>query len=465
MKRSLFALIGAAFLFSAAGALAASDAKQEKPAKAKPAAVKSAKPAKATAAAPVAVAEPQEIVLRHEVSGVPLDTLATLALRFNDEEAKLKTGSGRIVLQDAQGVADKTQLPHLALFNQDDALKMFGTRPRFRPLHQVMDADKQRFDAKTFYPQMVDAVDDLAGKMQALPMAMSLPVLFYNKAAFVKAKLDPDKPPKTWWALQETAGALRDAGYKCPLTTSRFAWVHIENVASQHGEPLVVKNGKQEQLGLNNLVNVKHIALLTSWYKSFYFLYFGPGNEGDDKFASGECAMLTGESALYARLAKMKPEFPLGIAALPYYDDVYGARPAHELPDGAALWVLAADKKPEQQVIARFISFLLQPEVQKEWVSATGYLPMTPAAVQALREAGGNPVLLERAERRLSMVKRDSARTRNESGFSRSRIRAILDEEIEFVWGNKKPAKEALDTAVLRAGPVLAQQPAATTKR
>lgn len=465
MKRSLFALIGAAFLFSAAGALAASDTKQEKPAKPKPAAVKSAKPAKATAAAPVAVAEPQEIVLRHGVSGVPLDTLATLALRFNDEEVKLKTGSGRIVLQDAQGVADKTQLPHLALFNQDDALKMFGTRPRFRPLHQVMDADKQRFDAKTFYPQMVDAVDDLAGKMQALPMAMSLPALFYNRAAFVKAKLDPDKPPKTWWELQETAGKLRDAGYKCPLTTSRFAWVHIENVASQHGEPLVVKNGKQEQLGLNNLVNVKHIALLTSWHKSFYFLYFGPGNEGDDKFASGECAMLTGESALYARLAKMKPEFPLGIAALPYYDDVYGARPAHELPDGAALWVLAADKKPEQQVIARFISFLLQPEVQKEWVRATGYLPMTPAAVQALRESGGNPVLLERAERRLSMVKRDAARTRNESGFSRSRIRAILDEEIEFVWGNKKPAKEALDTAVMRAGPVLAQQPSATTKR
>jgi sn-glycerol 3-phosphate transport system substrate-binding protein len=465
MKRSLFALIGAAFLFSAAGALAATEVKKDKPAKPKPAASQPAKAAATATGATAAVATQQEIVLRHGVSGASLDALATLTLRFNDAEAKLKTGSGRIVLQDTQGVADKTQLPHLALFDQDDALKMFGTRPRFRPLHQIMDADKQRFDAKSFYPQMVDAVDDLTGKMQALPMAMSLPVLFYNRAAFVKAKLDPDMPPKTWWALQETAGALRDAGYKCPLTTSRFTWVHVENVASQHGEPLVVKNGKQEQLGLNNLVNVKHLALLSSWYKSFYFLYFGPGNEGDDKFASGECAMLTGESALYARLAKMKPEFPLGIAALPYYDDVYGARPANELPDGAALWVLAADKKPEQQVIARFISFLLQPEVQKEWVRATGYLPMTPAAVQALRESGGNPVLLERAERRLSMVKRDAARTRNESGFGRSRIRAILDEEIEFVWGNKKPAKEALDTAVLRAGPVLAQQPSATTKR
>jgi sn-glycerol 3-phosphate transport system substrate-binding protein len=75
--------------------------------------------------------------------------------------------------------------------------------------------------------------------------------------------------------------------------------------------------------------------------------------------------------------------------------------------------------------------------------------------LKALRESGGDAAVLDRAERRLAMPKRDSARTRNED-FGRSRIRAILNEEIEFVWGNKKPAKEALDTAVLRSAPILA---------
>jgi sn-glycerol 3-phosphate transport system substrate-binding protein len=411
------------------------------------------------AAAGAVLAAPQEIMLRHGVSGVALDTLATLVLRFNGEEEKLKTGGGRIQLEDVQGVADKTHLPQLALFDQDDAQTMFETRPRFRPLHQVMDAGKQPFDPKRFYPQMLDAVDDLTGKMQALPLALSLPVLFYNKTAFTKAGLNPEVPPKTWWETQEYAGKLRDAGSKCPLTSSRFTWVHLENVAAQHGEPLVVKSGKQDQLALNNLVNVKHMALLTSWQKSFYFIYSGPGREGDDRFASGECAMLTGESALYARLVKYKPAFPFGVAVLPHYDDVYGAKPTQVLPDGAALWVLAADKKPEQQVIARFIVFLLKPDVQREWVRATGFLPMTADAVQALREAGGDPALLAQAEARLSMPKRDAARTKN--GFGRSRIRNILNEEIEFVWGNKKPPKEALDNAVARAAPILAPAPAA----
>ncbi len=411
------------------------------------------KPAKAPPLPP----EPQEIVLRHTLTGVPLDTLATLVLRFNDQDAKLKRGGGRILLEDAQGVANKAHLPHLALFDQDDAMAVFDTRPRFRPLHQVMEAGKQRFDAKQFYPQMFDTVDDVAGRMQGLPLAMSLPVLFYNKAAFVKAGLNPDVPPKTWWEVQDYAGKLRDAGSKCPLTSSRFAWVHVENVAAQHSEPLVVKNGKQDQLALNNMVNVKHLALLTSWYKSFYFVYSGPGREGDERFAKGECAMLTGESALYARLMRQKPEFPFGIGALPHYDDVYGARPVQVLPDGAALWVLAADKKPEQEVIARFITFLLKPDVQREWVRATGFLPMTPEAVQALREAGGDPSLLARAEQRLSMPKRDAGRTK--IGFGRSRIRNILNEEMEFVWSNQKPPKLALDTAVVRSAPILGGLP------
>jgi sn-glycerol 3-phosphate transport system substrate-binding protein len=48
------------------------------------------------------------------------------------------------------------------------------------------------------------------------------------------------------------------------------------------------------------MVNVKHLALLASWQKSRYFHYSGPAREGNRRFLSGECALLTGESSLYA---------------------------------------------------------------------------------------------------------------------------------------------------------------------
>jgi hypothetical protein len=118
------------------------------------------------------------------------------------------------------------------------------------------------------------------------------------------------------------------------------------------------------------------------------------------------------------------------------------------LPDGAALWILAGHKKKDYQVAARFVSFMLKPQVQLEWVRATGYLPMTPAAIEALKAAGVAPTLLEAATRRLS--ERKSATVRAKHGAGLNLMREILNEEIAAVWADAKPAKEALDTATRR---------------
>lgn len=396
----------------------------------------------------------QEVSLRHTLDGRALDELATLVVRFNDEQK----GTAKVVLEDTNGIEDKHRLPHMALLDAEDGLAFFGTLPRYRPLAQVMKENREKFDPARFFPLVADAVDDLTGKIQALPLGLTLPVLFYNRDAFRKAGIDPDQPPQTWWEVQKVAGELLDAGYSCPLTSSRFSWVHVENLSSQHGEPFVAKVGRTERLGINSMVNVKHIALLSSWYKSSYFHYFGPGSEGDAKFASGECAMLTGDSAAFARFAR-DADFAVGVAVLPHYDDVRGATPIDVLPDGAGLWILPGKKKEAYRVVARFMAFLLRPEIQKQWVRNTAFLPMTSTALESLRATGLAPAVVAKAEQRLAMAKQGY---RPKFGGGRNRIRAIINEEIAFVWQNAKPAKEALDTAVRRADAVLA--PAAPGK-
>lgn len=390
----------------------------------------------------------QDISLRHDLDGKALDTLATLVLRFNDG---LK-GKGRVVLQDARGLENRHVLPHLALLDPDDSMEIFGTRPRFRPLHEVMRQGGQKLDAAQFYPQVVDAVDDASGRMQALPLALALPVLFTNRTAMAKAGLDPNQPITTWLDLQKVAGEIYDHGGKCPLTTVRFAWIHSENVSMQAGEPLVAKRGNAEQVLANGMVNVKHLALLASWQKSRYFHYSGPGREGNKRFLSGECAMLTGESSLFADAKRAGLDF--GISALPHYDDVYAPRPGDVLPDGAGLWVLAGHKKDDYKLVASFVSFLLQPEVQKEWVQATSYLPMTPGAMAALRESGVPQYLIDAVQKRLSVPHKGS--TRPKHGPLRDRLHEFLGEEINFVWTSGRAAKEALDNAVRRVNEAIA---------
>ena len=384
----------------------------------------------------------QDISLRHDLEGKALDTLATLALRFNDEQK----GRGRVLLQDMRGLDNKHVQPHLALLDTDDSMEFFGTRPRFRPLHDVMREAGQKFDANGFYPQIADAADDASGRIQALPLALSLPVLFTNRSALRKAGVDPDLPVKTWWELQKVAGQIYDSGGKCPLTTSRFARIHAENVTSQAGQPSLVKSGAAEKVQVNGMVNVKHLALLASWQKSRYFHYSGPGREGNRRFLSGECAMLTGESSLYADARRAGID--VGIAALPHYDDVYGAKPADVLPDGASLWILAGHKKDEYQLAARFVNYLLRPEAQAEWARATSYLPMTRAGLDGLRDSGIPKHLLDAAEKRLSVTRKGSTRIKH--GALRDRLREFIGEEVAPVWTTDRPAKEALDNVARR---------------
>ena len=395
----------------------------------------------------------QDISLRHDLDGNALDTLATLVLRFNDG----RKGKGRVVLQDARGLENKQVLPHLALLDPDDSMEFFATRPRFRPMHEVMREAGVKFDATQFFPQIADAVDDASGRVQSLPLSLALPVLFTNRAALRKAGLEPDQPIRTWLDLQKVAGEIYEHGGKCPLTTARFAWIHAENVSTQAGEPLVARVGRADQVLVNSMVNVKHLALLASWQKSRYFHYSGPGREGNRRFLSGECAMLTGESSLYADIKRAGIDF--GMAALPYYDDVYAPRPADVLPDGAGLWALAGHKKDEYKLAAAFVAFLLRPEVQQEWVKATSYLPMTPGAIAALRDAGIPQNLLDATQKRLSVSRKGSTRVKH--GPLRDRLREFIGEEVAPVWTANRPAKEALDNVARRVNAVIAPEPPA----
>lgn len=384
-------------------------------------------------------AKPVEVVVGHQLQGAKAQALADEVERFNAERKGVQ-----VELRHLRPGEPAGEPPHLALVDEDTGY--LGGR-RLRPMYQFMAENGQKLDASGFYPALRDASDDARGRLQSLPLALSLPVLYYNKALFRKVGLDPEQPPRTWWTLQKAAGVLYESGVACPYASSWPVWVHLENTSTQHNEPFIAVQGKATRLAFNSLVHVKHIALLSSWFKSRYFHLFGDADEADAKFAAGECAMLTSGSAFYP-LAKGGAEFEVGMAELPYYDDVYGATPGKVVPAGHSLWVLAGKPKAENRVAAQFVAHLLKAETQKRWVEATGFLPMTSAAgVSAI--AGLNVSPAQALARRLTERKAvTEVRLREGEGYRQ--VRAILQEELAEVWGNRKPAKEALDTAVRR---------------
>lgn len=409
---------------------------------AKPKPAKAAKPAAKAVAAPVAAAD---FEFAHNLGPVGEERLQAMVDRFNKEN------SGNLKLVRLEKGDKPAGLNLVRRYEMSDVL----SQPKqFVPLHEMMAKAGLPLNVGELSNDLKAGVVDAKGRLVALPILYSTPVLFYNKNAFRKAKLDPDQPPQTWFEMQGVLDKLQDAGYTCPYTSSWPVWVHVDNVSALSGVPAMSDKG---QLTFNGLPQVKHIAMMSTWTKAGYFRLFGRRNEASAKFHDGECAMITTDSREHVDFRDAKG-VELGVAALPHHDDVYGGR-QNTLADGASLWAGAGHSAAEYKQAAKFVSFLLTPEIQIEMVRAYGGLPLTAAA----RAAARSKVLKDDGDRTLE-VAYASLKGNGEKPAVRvaniDPVRVITGEELEAVWADKKPAKAALDTSVNRGNAVLAAKPA-----
>ena len=388
------------------------------------------------------------IELSHQLDEERASRLEPLIEAFNSQNKDVQVSLVRRV----EGEAPK----QLNLVNREDHARLVARQVRFRPIHEIMRETKQPIDASRLSPELREGMLDAKGQVAGLPVAFATPVLYINREAFRKAGLNPDAPPKSWAEVQDTAGKLFVAGSVCPFTTSWPAWVHVDNMSAWNGADVADSKG---QLAINGLVQIKHVAMLATWHKAKYFSYFGRRDEADRRFASGECAMLTSSSWLYSSLNEQK-SVDFGVAQLPYHDDVYGA-PKNTLADGLSLWAGHGMKRDETRAVARFVNYILGPEVQLQMTVAGGFLPMTSVA----RAAAGSKLLKgEVAALQVSYGQlQGRAMTPALRVSQTDRVRLIVEEELEAVWENRKPAKEALDHAVRRGNAVMA--PVATGKK
>jgi sn-glycerol 3-phosphate transport system substrate-binding protein len=400
-----------------------------------------AKPAaKAAAKAAPTAQAPADFELAHNLGPVGEEQLQAVVDRFNKENG------GNLKLARLEKGSKPAGLNLVRRYDMTDVL----TQPKsFVPLHDMMTKAGQPLQLADLSADLKSGVVDGKGRLVALPLVYSTPVLFYNKNAFRKAKLDPEQPPKTWFEMQGVLDKLQDAGYACPYTSSWPVWVHIDNVSAVSGVPAVSDKG---MLTFNGLPQVKHIAMMATWTKANYFKLFGRRNEASARFHDGECAMITTDSREHIDFRDAKG-VELGVAPLPYHDDVYGGR-QNSLADGASLWVGAGKSAAEYKQAAKFVSFLLSPEMQVEMVRVYGGLPLTAAARAAARSK-----LLQDGDKTLE-VAYASMKGRGTSHVPHvadaDPVRIIANEELEAVWSDKKPAKAALDTAVARGNAVLA---------
>jgi sn-glycerol 3-phosphate transport system substrate-binding protein len=342
--------------------------------------------------------------------------------------------------------------PHILQVFEVGTATMMASSNAIMPVGKLMADAGVKFDPKSYVQAVAGYYTAPNGQMLSFPFNSSTTVFHYNKDAFKAAGIDPNTPPKTWPEVALAAAKLKASGHKCPFTTSWASWTQLESFSAWHNTEFATKGngmrGIDARLNFNSPLHVRHIENLGNMARQGLFVYKGRGNAADGTFVSGECAMLTGSSALYGNI-KRNSKFASGISTLPFYPDVPGA-PQNTVIGGASLWVMAGKKPEEYKGIAQFFAHLSKPEVDARSHQRTGYLPLTPASFAMTEKSGfykqnpGTDVSVEQ------MIRKTTDKSRGIRLGNFVQIRTINDEELEQVWAGKKSAKEALDAAVKR---------------
>ena len=412
----------------------------------------------ALAAAFAAPAHAQvEVTWWHAMPGALGEWVNGLAQDFNSRQKDYKVtavykGSYDESYTLAMAAFRAGNAPHILQVFEVGTATMMSGKGAIKSVTALMKEAGVKFDPKVYVPAVGGYYTAPNGEMMSLPFNSSTTVFHYNKDAFKAAGIDIDAPPKTWPEVALAAAKLKASGHKCPYTTSWQSWTQLESFSAWHNVEFATKrngfNGLDTRLDITTPLHVRHIENLANMAKQGLFIYKGRGNAADATFVSGECAMITGSSAMYGNI-KRNAKFTGGISTLPFYPDVPGA-PQNTVIGGASLWVMSGRKAEEYKGVAAFFQFLSDPQVQAKSHQQTGYLPITSDSYGITEKSGfykqnpGTDVSVTQMIRKVT----DKSRGIRLGNFVQ--IRAIIDEEMEQVWSGKKSAKEGLEAAKKR---------------
>ena len=392
----------------------------------------------------------------HAMTGKNGDMVNSVCDKFNASQKDYKVvpvykGSYSDTMNAGIAAFRAGQAPAIIQVYEVGTATMMAAKGAIKPVYQLMAENNENFDPKVYIPAIRAYYSTSDGKMLSMPFNSSTAVMYYNKDAFRKAGLDPEKPPVTWPEFFEYAKKLKASGMEGGFTTNWISWIQLENFCAWHNLPFGTRNngfdGLDTKLVYNNPIVIKHLENIYNLSKDKVFIYGGRENKANPLFTSGQVGMHFESIGGYGNM-KANCKFDFGVARLPYYPDVPGA-PQNSIIGGASLWVFNGKSKAEYKAVADFFSFISQPEMQAYWHKETGYLPITTAAYQMTKSQGyykDNPGL-EVAINQLQ----NKAPTGNSMGIRFGNfnvIREIEDQVWEDILAGKISVKDGVNKMV-----------------
>ena len=223
------------------------------------------------------------------MTGALNDRVNELAKRFNDSQSEYKVvavykGSYPESMAAAIAASRAGNAPHILQVFEVGTATMMAAKGAIKPVHEVMAQAGEKFDPKAYIPAVAGYYTTPKGQMLSFPFNSSTTVFYYNKDAFEKAGLDPNRPPQDVargrWRRRRSS---RRRATQCAYTTGWPSWTQLENFSAWHNVPFATKeNGfGGSTRSSRSTARCRSGTSRTSqdWSKKGYFTTAGASNE------------------------------------------------------------------------------------------------------------------------------------------------------------------------------------------
>jgi sn-glycerol 3-phosphate transport system substrate-binding protein len=273
------------------------------------------------------------------------------------------------------------------LFQPEDTTvqRMIDSRS-VMPVQACVDADKYPLDK--LLPRAA-AYFSYQKVLYGMPWSLSNPILYFNKTAFVKAGLDPNKPPQTLAEVREYSRRIVASGAAKHGIALRVEPYIFEFLNAKSGGTLVNHGNGRESRATAATIDTPLATQIWSWWndmvRSGLALNTGGANGNIDHMlavGNGDAAMTMEASGVLGTVKKVLEEgqyrtVRIGTAPLP----TVGGGGGVPVGDGS-LWIPKASSPERRAAAWQFIKYLASPQQQAALAVAGGYAPIRPDATK-----------------------------------------------------------------------------------
>ena len=324
----------------------------------------------------------ENIVFWHAMTGEGQKALEKIVDDYNKSQDEVVVdaifqGSYEESIVKFKAVSGTKEVPDLVQMNDVSTSFMYRSGAVV-PMYEFIKEDKN-FDESKLEDVLLNYYR-INGNLYSMPFNSSTAILVYNKDAFRKVGLDPEKAPKSYKEIEEYSRKLVKTNKngvvdRYGFSIISYAWFIEQLLANDNSLYVDEENGRNGKLP-TKVVYGKQLPVILDWMRrmnteKLATNYGREWNTTRSAFNSGKVAMFLDSSAGITGVIK-NSNFEVGTAFIPNESGEFNG----SIIGGASLWITKSENKAKQKAAWDFVKYATSKDVQAFWSSKTGYFPV-----------------------------------------------------------------------------------------